>query len=232
MTQIKEEFLICIPELDCYVRVFRNAIPDDVCKKVLLAVQEDCIKRYPIKVFDNIVLQPRCNCLYSDVAQMDYSNSAIPSLGWRDELIELKDLVSSDTFHPNSCLVNGYINVDDRVGLHRDKDLFDGSNFVCTVSLGGTRRFIFRRWKGKIPPSKLIPDDVHIPEFVETELNEGDVVYMYGNTNFYFEHEIAKYRRTKDSFEYAPRYSCTFRVIECGTKPICETVEEMKQLNK
>ena len=160
---------------------------------------------------------------------MDYSNSAIPSLGWREELEELRYLVSSDSFRPNSCLVNGYIDIEDRVGLHRDKDLFDGSNFVCTVSLGGTRRFIFRRWKGKIPESKKVPEGVEIPEIVETELNEGDVVYMYGNTNFYFEHEIAKYRKTKDSFEYAPRYSCTFRVIESGTKPIFERIEDMKK---
>lgn len=228
---MEHEFLLNIPELNCYVEIFRNAIPKELCDKVLAIVEDDCAHRYPIRVWNNAVEQPRCNCLYADdnITQMDYSKSAIPAQPWKPEIEELRYLVSSDTFHPNSCLVNGYINIDDVVGAHRDKDLFDGNNFVCTVSLGGTRLFRYNRYKGTIPPNKKIPDDVVLPDRVDTYLNEGDVVYMHGNANFYFEHEVLKYRKTIDKYHFKPRYSCTFRVIENGKNPIFYTVDEMKE---
>lgn len=225
------EFLINIPELNCYVEVFRNAISDDICEKVLAVVEEDCNHRFPNRVWNKTVLQARCNCLYADedITQMDYSNSAIPAMPWRPEIEELRHLISSDTFHPNSCLCNAYVNVDDVVPLHRDKDLFDGNNFVCTVSLGGTRVFRYERYKGVIPADKKIPDGLVLPDRVDTLLNQGDVVYMHGNANFYFEHEVRKFRKTLDKFPFKPRYSCTFRVIENGTKPIFYTIEEMQE---
>lgn len=227
---MEHEFLVHIPEINCFVEVFRNAIPKAKCEKILECVTEDCSHRYPIKVFDKIVEQPRCNCLYADddISRMDYSNSSIPKQPWNDVMEDLRYLVSSETFHPNSCLVNGYIGLTDCVGLHRDKDLFDGNNFVCTVSIGGTRLFRFVPYTGKISDKMRIPEGVELPKKIETYLNEGDVVYMYGNTNYYFQHEIAKYRKTIDKYVFKPRYSCTFRVIEDGINPVFDTVEEMK----
>lgn len=227
---MNHEFLVHIPEINCFVEIFRNAISKDKCDEIYKVVKTDCIRRYPIKVFNNISEQPRCNCLYADddISRMDYSNSAIPRQPWNDVISELKYLVSSDTFHPNSCLVNGYIEIKDNVGAHRDKDLFDGNNFVCTVSIGGTRLFRFVPYDGKISDKMKIPDGIVLPKKIETYLNEGDVVYMYGNTNYYFKHEIPTYRKTIDKYEFKPRYSCTFRVIEDGFNPIFDTVDEMK----
>jgi alkylated DNA repair dioxygenase AlkB len=160
---------------------------------------------------------------------MDYSNSAIPAQPWHPKMDELKYLISSDTFHPNSALINCYERVTDHVSPHRDKDLFDGNNFVCTVSLGGTRLFRFTPYTGVISAKMKLPEGLELPKKIETYLNEGDVVYMYGNSNYYFQHEIAKYRKTIDKYVFKPRYSCTFRVIEDGSNPIFDTVDEMKE---
>lgn len=212
------EYLINIPEKECYVLIYRNAISTDLCERLLNVLKVDCIHRYPNKVFGRITEQPRCNCLYADddITQMDYSNSAVPSMKWNSEMLELKRLISSDNFNPNSCLVNGYITNIDMVGAHKDKNLLDGNNTVCTVSLGGTRLFRFKQCDTK--------------DVIETYLNQGDVVYMYGKTNEYFTHEIPKYRKTIDKYEFKPRYSCTFRTIKQGVKPICYTIEDMMKI--
>jgi hypothetical protein len=47
---------------------------------------------------------------------MNYSNSAIPKQPWNDVMEELRYLISSDTFHHNSCLVKGYQTLNDYVG--------------------------------------------------------------------------------------------------------------------
>lgn len=204
---MEKEILFEYPEINSFCEIWRRVIPSEDCKTIYDILERDCTMRYPITVYGRETVQPRTNCVYADehISEMNYSTATIPAIPWDPKIRELRDLVSTSEFVPDSCLVNGYILEKDTVGLHRDKYLKDGNNVVCTVSFGGSRRFIFK-------PYKKIQCPIELPTF-ETILNEGDVVYFYGDTNVYFEHEIPKYRKTKDNFEFAPRYSATFRQI-------------------
>ena len=203
-------FVVDIPEIDCYVKVYKGLLDEDRLKRLYKLSKASCVKRYPITVFGKKTIQPRTNCVFGDIdllgSYVKYSTAEIELTEWHAEMRELCDDIATPNFSPDMCLVNGYINLTDMVGAHRDKDLQDKYNTVCTVSLGGTRRFIFKPYK----PHKLIPENIEI------ELEHGDVLYMFGNTNEYFTHEIAKYRKTMDKFEFAPRYSLTFREQQGG----------------
>lgn len=228
------EMFLRYPEVDVYVFVYRNVIPKSLCKKLREELEVNCDHRYPNRVFNNIGMQARTNCVYadSDITQMDYSSTSIPSMPWSENMAELKYLISSETFNPNSCLVNGYLEPTDYVPLHRDKDLFDGNNTVCTVSIGGSRCFRYKKYKKDLPHQYQLKDDSFMSEEHETIVNEGDVCYMFGNANIYYEHEIRKYRKTKDPFPFDARFSCTFRYIKNGHKPILRTKEDMVEYYK
>lgn len=142
---------------------------------------------------------------------MNYSSTSIPKLPWNQLVYQLMQDVSTPNFHPDSCLTNGYIKQDDKVGFHRDKQLNDTLSVVCTVSFGGTRYFKFKPYEKEWQKLGL-----KLPSPFEIKLEEGDVLYMFGKTNIYFEHEILCLR-IKDNCEYIPRYSATFRQIR-GTE--------------
>lgn len=214
---MSNEFLINIPEINCFVEVFRSAIPKNLCHQMLSTLEEDCIKKYPIQIYGKTNLQARTNCLYAneEISKMEYSNTEIPSIPWKESIEHLRYLISNEEFIPNSCLVNGYIGENDYVGPHRDKGLHDGNNMVCTVSFGGTRRFLYEPYDGTLPHDKTKKIGL---TSIETYLHEGDVVYMYGDTNIYFKHSIPKYRKRLDPYVFSPRYSCTFRLIKDSLK--------------
>ncbi len=207
LRKISPEMLIDDEKTNCYCYVLRNIISEDLCLKLFNKFKKRCIKRHKITVYDKETITPRTQILYAneEINTMKYSNLELESRPWCDLTDKLKNIVSKlinythiEEFEPNSCLVNGYIEKTDMVGAHRDKNLKD--NIVCTVSIGGTRRFIFKPYK---------KDGVSI----ETELHNGDVVFMTENTNKLYTHEIPKYRPTKDSWEYKIRYSATFRKL-------------------
>ena len=224
---MEPEIMIGIEELNCLVEIYRNVIDEDLCKRLYNTVKEDCITKYDISYFDrttkqmSTIQQPRTNCVYADenVTNMSYTTVKIPTLPWNNSITELKETISFEDFKPNSCLVNGYLSLNDHVGLHQDKELRDENNIVCTVSLGGSRCFKFVPFFGNLTNKEQKLLDKYLEEndelsTYETYLNEGDVVYMYANTNRYFKHQILKYRKTKDPYSFKPRYSCTFRVID------------------
>lgn len=207
LEKISSEMLINDKETDCYCYVLRNIISEDLCSKLFNKFKKRCIERHKIIVFNKETLTPRTQILYADeeINTMSYSNLELASRPWCDLTQKLRNIVSKlinythiEEFEPNSCLVNGYIEKTDMVGAHRDKNLKD--NIVCTVSIGGTRRFIFKPYKKD-------------GSFIETELHNGDVVFMTENTNKLYTHEIPKYRPTKDTWEYKIRYSATFRKL-------------------
>ncbi len=194
---------------DCYCYIFRNVVDENLCERIFDKLLRKCTKRYAITVFNREGITPRTQLLYADdiIKEMNYSTVKIPAKPWTEDMSILRDFCKDlihythiSSFKPNSCLINGYIEETDMVGAHRDKGLKDGNDIVCTVSLGGTRRFVFRDHK-----TKAIEADVL--------LNEGDVVFMCGDTNKEFTHEIPKYRKTMDKWEFKERFSATFREI-------------------
>lgn len=199
------DYIINRPDIGCFVQIFRGGVPKEIADDMLILLKDECTTRYSITVYGNTTMQPRTNVLYADdnISYMHYSTVDMPAKLWNPQMDYLRNFVSQGDFHPNSCLVNGYIEPKDRVGLHRDKEM-EGNNTVCTVSFGGTRRFVFKPYKKSPIVDQL---DVH-----DVELYHGDIVYMYGNTNIHYEHEIPA-PRVKDTFDKSPRYSATFRQI-------------------
>jgi alkylated DNA repair dioxygenase AlkB len=208
------EYIINIPEISCYCIIYSRLIKRDKCKQILSILERDAVNRFTILDFHkNPTLTPRTNCFYADegIVGMNYSTTYIPGQPWHPLIDELRHDISTPNFLPDSCLVNGYIEKSDKVGKHRDNECGPPLNVVCTVSFGGTRFFKFQAhettWAklGKTPPASF-----------EIPLHEGDVLYMYGNTNIYFTHEILNLR-IKDGYEFRPRYSATFREVR-GSK--------------
>ena len=197
------EYIINLPEINCFVIIYRNVIKTEEIFKVL---ERDCIVRHPITIFGKKLIQPRTNCLYANenIKEMKYSTATIQALPFPKVIEELKNTISISGFAPDSCLINGYLSELDNVGLHRDKNLKDGNDIVCTVSIGYSRKF-------RYVPYKKISCPIELKSY-ETILNNGDILYMYGATNTYFQHEILKYNK-KDPYEFGPRYSATFRKI-------------------
>lgn len=194
------EWLLNDNQNQWYCCILRNALSFEDTKLIYKVCQRDCIKRYPNILYGKEYLQPRVQCVYSDpdVTGQSYSNQRIESIPWNPLILRVKNFISRDGFFPNSCLTNGYINKDDYVSWHRDKEMIDGRLMVCTVSIGGSRRFLFRKY-----------NDHSIK--IETVLNDGDIVYFWGNTNKEWEHTIPKPRVSDDR---NPRYSLTFRKID------------------
>ncbi len=192
------EYLIYDEETGCYVEIWRNVIPPDLCQRLITEFEQTCNVQYPMRRIhrqegqSEFILQPRCNCFYSDeeVEAMTYSLGAeVPRILWTPNVLELRNLITIDPskddprfFYPDSCLINSYIEKKHHVGLHSDKYMQDENNTVCTVSLGGTR--IFRYVLNDKNHS-----DVDLPKKVETYLHSGDVVYFYGNTNEFYKHD-------------------------------------------
>ena len=187
----------------CYLKLYDNLLIQEELEDCLDVCEEYCVKRYPITVFGKKTIQPRTNCAFVDIETygdtVEYSTARIKAFQWHPTIFDVSKIVSTRSFQPNMCLVNGYIRKTDRVGAHRDKKLLDEFNTVCTVSLGGTRRMIFRPYDKN---SEL--------ETLEFEVRHGDVLYMRGRTNELYTHEIAQVRK-KDTFPFEPRYSLTFR---------------------
>uniref|UniRef100_A0A6C0BCZ6 Fe2OG dioxygenase domain-containing protein n=1 Tax=viral metagenome TaxID=1070528 RepID=A0A6C0BCZ6_9ZZZZ len=195
------EWMINDSQNGSYACILRNSIPYDDTVMIWNICQRDCTKRYPNKVYGNTYLQPRVQCVYADsvISGQSYSNQRMPSIPWDSIIYRVKNFISRDGFNPNSCLVNGYIDgKNDYVSWHRDKEMIDERKMVCTVSIGGTRKFVFRNYH-----------DNGIK--IETFLHNGDIVYFWGNTNRDWEHSIPKPLAREDK---RPRYSLTFRVIE------------------
>lgn len=195
------EWMIREPHRNCYAVILRNELPKDITSALYRDAFNDCNKQYPIRTpRGEVVLQPRFSCVYADdgITKQKYSGQSVPAIPWTPGMKWLRDYITRDNFKPNAALVNGYITPDHNVGWHRDKELRDGRDIVATVSLGGSRRFMFREY------------GTHDNK-VEKYLHDGDVVFFYGATNTVYEHCISKPLVNDDK---RPRYSVTFRVID------------------
>lgn len=190
---------------DCSLKLYRNLLTEQELDECYSICEQYCTERYPITVFGKTTIQPRTNCTFVDLESygnyVKYSTAEIQAYQWHPTIYNISRILSTNGFEPNMCLVNGYVTPNDCVGAHRDKDLLDRFKTVCTVSLGGTRRMVFR------------PYDNNGLEKFEILLNHGDVLYMRGRTNELYTHEIPKMRKS-EKFPFAPRYSLTFREMK------------------
>ncbi len=154
-------------------------------------------KHEPIKIFGKSVLQPRLTAYYGTKAYT-YSQVTMQPLPWNAPLLQIKQKIEPlvDTQF-NGVLLNLYRDGQDYMGWHSDdeKELAKGA-VIGSLSLGETRRFIFRR-----------RDDRQVK--FELNLSDGDFLVMKGDTQKFWQHHVPKMAKSTQ-----PRINLTFRVLQ------------------
>jgi alkylated DNA repair dioxygenase AlkB len=183
-------------EVIFYPRLFQQTESHPLLTDLL---QQIAWKQEPIKIFGKSVLQPRLTAYYGDEDKAyTYSGITMPPLPWNAPLLQIKQKIEplvNTQF--NGVLLNLYRNGQDYIGWHSDDehDLAKGST-IASLSLGETRRFIFRR-----------RDNHQIK--VELNLGDGDFLIMGGYTQKFWQHHVPKTAKSTE-----PRINLTFRVIQ------------------
>lgn len=149
-------------------------------------------------LFGKQVTIPRLTAWYGDIGK-SYTYSKIkmePNL-WTPTLINIKskiETVAGTLF--NSVLLNLYRNGKDSVAWHSDDEPELGKNpVIASVSLGATRRFMFRhKYQKELK--------------FEIDLTHGSFLLMKGATQHFWQHQIPK---TNNLIQ--PRINLTFRTV-------------------
>lgn len=130
-------------------------------------------------------------------ARYRYSGTDFQPVPWEARIKQLADKLSSHCGVPfNSVLCNWYRGGDDSMGWHADDEPELGVQpVIASVSLGDTRRFLFRH---RISKSRK----------VEYQLGHGSLLVMRGNTQAHWHHSIPKTR-----LYVTNRVNLTFRRI-------------------
>lgn len=130
-----------------------------------------------------------------------YSGHIRQTLPWTDTVFHVKHHVEEQLselgidVNFNSCLLNYYPSGDDGMGYHADDELELGTQpIIASLSLGATRKFVFRHKKTQ--------------EKVELYLESGQLIVMHGDTQRFWKHSI-----TKTKTAATGRISLTFRKI-------------------
>lgn len=148
-------------------------------------------------IFGKIIQTKRKVAWYGDEPfSYTYSNITKHALPWTKELVELKEIVESQTNENyNSCLLNLYHNGSEAMAWHSDgeKDLKE-NGAIGSLSFGAERKFAFKH--------KTTNEKITIL------LQHGSLLVMKGTTQTHWLHRLPP---TK--FITTPRINLTFRTI-------------------
>ena len=151
-----------------------------------------------VQVYGKSYPTPRLVAWYGDPGtSYGYSSLAHPSLPWTELLGDIRGRVSRFCEHPfNGVLINYYRNGQDAMGWHSDNEAVLGRNpTIASLSLGEARRFDLRR--------RGVQRIEH-----SIELTHGSLLVMRGATQHYWQHQVARTKRSMSS-----RLNLTFRWI-------------------
>jgi alkylated DNA repair dioxygenase AlkB len=125
-----------------------------------------------------------------------YSGNKLLANHFTKELHELKTRIEVITNTKFNCvLVNLYRDGNDSNGWHADNEKELGRNpAIASLSLGVTRRFDLKHIENQ--------------EKISFELNHGSLLFMEGETQHFWKHQIAKSKKIHE-----PRINLTFRWI-------------------
>ena len=130
-----------------------------------------------------------------------YSDHSRQTLPWTDTVFHVKHHVEEQLLalgidaNFNSCLLNYYPSGEDGMGYHADDEKELGVQpIIASLSLGATRKFVFRHKKTQ--------------EKVELYLESGQLIVMHGDTQRFWKHSITKTKTVATG-----RISLTFRQI-------------------
>jgi alkylated DNA repair dioxygenase AlkB len=144
-----------------------------------------------------------CSCIYR------YGKQAIVPTLFDETMLKLTKVISNlagfDDDYFNSCNLNAYLEERAYVEWHSDNEpIFRQSEFkrdvdIVSLSMGGTRNFMFRKKMGELAK--------------EVKLEDGDLCYMGGRLQDHFLHHIPQWTAEKCG-PFAPRVNLTWRVIK------------------
>ena len=186
-------------------------------------LQAELVSRYvprsdpalQFKIFDKVNQLPRDKAFLGDVEngtspQYRYNppgNDQYPDVQqWTPATKELRDkLCQLYNQYTNHLVANRYVNGQDHIGLHHDKDRdFHQGSSVLTVSFGQERRFELRLVK---QPN----DDATHEAKIQLVLPHGSVFVLGPITNKLYTHSIVK--ETSKTKTVGTRISLTYRSI-------------------
>ncbi|MGQ9425200.1 alpha-ketoglutarate-dependent dioxygenase AlkB family protein [Gilvimarinus sp. F26214L] len=143
-----------------------------------------------IRIAGRPVQIPRLNAWYGDPGcGYRYSGTDFEPHPWTPELQTLRERVQTTLakicpgFHINSALLNLYRDGADSVGWHSDNEPELGPRpQIASVSLGGSRRFVFKHRRDKGLKHELL-------------LESGSLLLMLGDTQRNWVHALPKTRK-------------------------------------
>ena len=168
-------------------------------KRTFESLKQELIWSKPsIKIFGKTHPIPREQAFYGEQGiSYKYSGTIFSAIYWDQSLLKIKRLleeIQGDFF--NCVLCNLYSHGGEYMSLHSDNEPELGQNpVIASVSLGESRIFNIQR-KDKSKKQEI-------------ELNNGDVLFMRGKFQEYWNHGIKKTTRKKK-----PRINLTFRHIK------------------
>jgi alkylated DNA repair dioxygenase AlkB len=167
------------------VRYLPRWLPKAVADDLMHEVREtSCFVRESIQMGGLVRVQPRGTSWYGrqyTVASRYLIAREAPKPGPRLSEV-LKNLPYLNDWTPNAVLVNEYRNGQDSVGWHADDERSLGVDpTIVSLSLGATRRFMFR------------PKDTSASgERFDVQLAHGDLLIMSGSVQTHYNHQVPK----------------------------------------
>ena len=156
-------------------------------------------KQEPVTIFGKQVMQPRLTAWYGDSDKpYSYSGITMSPKPWTPTLQLIKEKTEQAAkVQFTSALLNLYRDGKDSMGWHRDNEKELGLNPVIgSISFGAARIFKLRDYNDKSVSKQM-------------ELGDGSFLLMCGETQHYWEHQVAK-----TSKKVGVRINITFRVIK------------------
>jgi len=150
----------------------------------------------PVVMAGREVMQPRLTASYGDLGlRYRYSGTINVAHHWTPTLLRIRDLVAKEINQsPNFVLLNMYRDGNDSIGWHSDDERDLGENpTICSLSLGCTRRFMFKHKRNG--------------QYISNDLQSGTLMIMSGATQQHYAHHIPKEPGA------GARVSLTFRKI-------------------
>lgn len=187
------------------IDLVRDFLPTDLADRCLQALGEEVPwAQRSIRLFGRDVVQPRLVAWVGDAGcSYRYSGVTLAPEPWTRTLIDLRERITvaaqarGADFVPNAVLCNRYRDGADSMGWHSDDEPELGPDpIVASLSLGVTRRFLFRS-RGDRKRS------------LSMDLAHGSLLWMDRGTQTGWQHSLPKSPRVEGE-----RINCTFRRIE------------------
>jgi alkylated DNA repair dioxygenase AlkB len=193
----KSELAVAIQQLpDSDLLLIRDFLPEADALFQQLNDELDW-QQNTLRLFGKTVKEPRLSAWYGDPGcDYCYSGIRLQPKPWSPGLLAINGLLEKcleATF--NSVLANLYRDGKDSMGWHSDDEPELGDKpLIASVSLGAERRFSLRH--------------KHSKQLQHIVLPAGSLLLMAGETQRFWQHQVAKTRRCQQ-----PRINLTFRKI-------------------